>query len=66
MFIRKTISKVRILWEGHKIWKKLPILFEITLVTSKEIVLQMFVAFSEYRNLSKIAIMYFIELARIY
>ena len=36
------VSKVQILWEGHKIWRKLPPLLEFSF--------QNFVAFSEYLN----------------
>ena len=43
------VAKVHILWKCHKIWKNIPLVFDIT-----HLVMSNFVAFSEYLNFSQV------------
>ena len=55
IFLQIPICKVRIFWEGHKIWKNLPLKIWHYSVTSNFTwkIFSNFVAFSEYPNFNK-------------
>ena len=52
-----SLVKVHIFWEGHKILRNFPLIFDYSTHRSKGKILQNFVAFSEYMNFKSIVIL---------